>query len=225
VNGAKRTRAGHLEGSEASRRAVRRFVAVVLTLAAVSALVWGLSRLGDSARRELGPRERYSIRFADIECGSPPGCDRSTFLAEVRYCSSFPEFFQALDSNLTTSLTAAFTVHPWVERVDSVSVESSGTVRVNLKFRTPVLAVPTSGETRIVDGNGVLLPKAGESTGLPELIAAVPAPTVPAGQVWADSIVQRAVELVAIHHPVKLEKTASGWRLAMADGRILVLAR
>jgi hypothetical protein len=209
----------------ASRRAIRRLVAVILTLAIVAGLVWGVSRLGDEARRGIGIRDRYSVRFAEIECEPPPGFDRPTFLSEVRYVSNFPELFQSLDPNLTAKLTAAFTAHPWVAGVESVFVESNGTVRVKLKFRTPVLAVRTVGGTRIVDGAGVLLPMAADPDGLPELLTSVPTPTTSTGQVWTDEIVKRAVELTELHHPRKLEKTATGWRLTMADGKTLALER
>jgi hypothetical protein len=72
---------------------------------------------------------------------------------------------------------------------------------------------------------GILLPMATEGTGLSELATPVPAPTISAGQVWAENMVKRAVELVETHHPVKLEKVASGWRLTMPDGKTLVLER
>jgi hypothetical protein len=151
--------------------------------------------------------------------------DRSTFLSEVRYCSSFPELYQSLDPDLTPKLTAAFASHPWVASIEAVRVESNGTVQVKLKFRTPALAVRTDRGMRVVDRYGVLLPMATASSGLPELSTPVSPPTVSAGQVWADAVVKRAVELVETHHPVKLEKLTTGWRIAMADGHSLVLDR
>jgi hypothetical protein len=198
---------------------------VLFTLAAVAGLVWGVSRLGDEARRGIGPRDRYSVRFAEIDCEPPPGLDRSTFLSEVRYCSNFPEIYQALDPELTAKLTAAFAAHPWVATVDAVRVGPTGTVQVKLKHRKPALAVRTESSTRVVDNTGVLLPAATDSNGLPELTTPVAAPTVSAGQVWVDNSVKRAVELVDTHHPMKLERTATGWRLTMSDGKTLVLDR
>ena len=208
-----------------SGRAFRHLFIVVLTLVAVAGLVWGVSRLGDEARRGIGVRERYSVRFAEIECIPPSGFDRSTFLSEVRYISNFPESFQSLDPNIVPKLTSAFTAHPWVEEVDNVVVEPNGAVRVKLKYRTAVLAVRTIDGTRILDGGGVLLPLGTDPTGLPELITLVALPTTSAGHVWADVSVKRAVELVDTHHPKKLEKTATGWRLTMTDGKTLILER
>jgi hypothetical protein len=206
-----------------SRRATRRLLIVILTLALIVGLVWGTSRLGDEARRGIGARERYSVRFAEIECEPPSGFDRPTFLSEVRYISNFPELFQSLDPELTPKLTAVFAAHPWVAGVDSVFVKPNGTVRVKLKYRVPVLAVRTGGGMRVVDGAGVLLPLATDATGLPELVTSVQMPITSAGQIWADDLVKRAVELVDAHHPQNLEKTSNGWRLTMVDGKMLVL--
>lgn len=207
------------------QRTIRRLTIVALTLAVSAGLIWGISRLGEEARRGLGTRDRYSVRFAEIECEPPPELDRSTFLSEVRYNSKFPERFQSLDPDLTTKLTAAFITHPWVAGLESVIVEATGTVRVKLKYRTPILAVRTTTGTRVVDGERVLLPVATKADGLPELITQVATPNISAGQVWVDETVKRAVELVDTHHPKKLEKTQNGWRLTLADGKTLALER
>ena len=125
-------------------------------------------------------------------------------------------------------LSAAFAAHPWVEEVKGVSIEPENRVRVNLKFRTPALAVRIAGtkdRVRVVDGSGVLLPLAAESQGLPALQTPVLAPTTPSGEPWPDESVQRAVELVQAHHPQQLEKTANGWRLTMGDGKSLLVEK
>jgi hypothetical protein len=206
------------------RRVGRPVLAVLLTLGAVAGLLFGLARLGDEARRRLGPRDRYTARFADVECDAPPGLDRPTFLAEVRYAASVPESFQLLDPELPARLAAAFAVHPWVESVTGVDVAPPARVRVRLRFRTPVLAVPTDGGVvRLVDAGGVLLPATAPPAGLPELVNVVPPPVTPAGQVWADDTVKRAAELVTAYRPARLERTPIGWRLTQHDGKVLVV--
>jgi hypothetical protein len=208
-----------------SRRSIRRTCAVALTLAVAAGLVWGVARLGDEARRGIGPRDRYAVHFGEIECEPPPGLDRPTFLSEVRYNSSFPASFQSLDPDLTSKLTAAFSTHPWVASIDAVLVEPNGTVRVKLRYRTPFLAVRTVDGMRVVDGSAVLLPLATDPSGLPELVTPIPVPGISAGQSWTNDTVKRAVELVGTHHPRTLEKIGSGWRLTMADGKTLVVER
>jgi hypothetical protein len=207
-------------------RAARPVVAVVLTLAVVGAVVAGLGWLGDAALRGVGSRDRYRVSFADIDCNPPPGIDRPTFLAEVRYVGTFPETFNPLDPADQQRLTAAFAAHPWVAAVDEVAAEPGGVVRVRLTFRTAVLAVRIAGgPVRLVDGHGVLLPVSAAPPGVAELANPVPAPTTAAGLVWADDTVARAVELVAVYHPRRLEKTPRGWRLTRADGKVLSVER
>lgn len=201
----------------AGRPAWRTAAAALLTLAAVGGLVWGIARLGDEARRGIGPRDRYAVRFADIDCNPPPGRDRESFLAEVRYVSDFPETFQSLDPELTPRLTAAFTAHPWVAAVENVSVDPAGKIAVKLRHRTPFLAVKlTDGSVRAVDASGAVLPREASTGGLPVLTTPV---------TGADPAVKRAVELVETHHPRQLEKTAQGWRLTLPDGKTLVVDR
>jgi hypothetical protein len=208
-----------------SSRLPRRLLVVALTIAALGGLIWGITLLGDAARRGLGPRDRYTARFADIDCESPPGLDRAGFLSEVRYVSNFPESFQSLDPELQGKLAAAFSAHPWVAGFDGASVDTDGKVAVKLRFRVPTLAVQTGEGVRIVDAAGVLLPSATADERLPELVTAVPPPDTPAGQRWANEIVKRAIELVDAHHPRKLEKTPQGWRLTMPDGKVLAVEK
>lgn len=208
-----------------SRRLTRRLLAGTLVLAVVAGALWGLSRLDDAARRAIGMRERYRVRFADIACEPPPGLDRATFLLEVRYLSDYPITFQALDPNLAGSLPAAFVRHPWVASCERVTVERDGSVRVDLTYRTPALAVRTPAGFRVVDDRGILLPRDASAAGLPELVALVPVPAVSAGQPWPDDTVQRAVELAGTHHPRSLEPIAGGWRLTMPDGKVLRIDR
>ncbi len=204
------------------RRWWRRVFAVLVTLGIALALLFGLGWLGEFARHQLGPQERYRVSFAEIECEAPPGRDRATFLSEVRYASNFPETFQILDKDRDAKLRAAFLAHPWVEAVDSVEVEAPRTIRLRLRFRTPALAVRLrTGRVRLVDGNGVLLPHTPQPEGLPELTTPLSEPDVAAGQSWPDEAVVRALELVKTYGVVRVEKTTTGWRLTESNGNIL----
>jgi hypothetical protein len=206
-------------------RSPRFILAVLVTLVAVAGVLFGLGYLGDAARDRLGPRDRYLVRFADVECDVPPGHGRESFLAEVRYVGNAPESFQLLDPDLGPELSTAFAAHPWVEGVDGVDPQPPNRVRVRLRFRTAVLAVRLEGGgVRLVDANAVLLPGPGEGQGLAELVTPVKEPPSPAGQVWVDDTVKRAVELVRVYQPRRLEKTPAGWRLTGADGKTLHVA-
>ncbi|MBM3980546.1 MAG: hypothetical protein FJ304_09710 [Planctomycetes bacterium] len=202
-------------------RPARRALVALLTLAAVGGLVFGLWRLGDAARRNIGPRARYEGKFADIECPAPPGLARDTFLSEVRYAANAPPTFQALDPDLSTKLTAAFATHPWVQSVDAVTVDPDA-VRVALTFRAPALAA----NGRAVDAKGVLLPLGAPTAGLPELLDA-PAlpPDAPAGKPWPNEAVARAAPVAAEYKAKTIARTAQGWELVMPDGKKLVVGR
>ena len=204
----------------------RSALAIVITLAVACGIFLAFDQLGGEALRRIGLRERYRVAFTDVRCEAPPGLDRRTFLTEVRYVAKFPEFFNALDDADREQLGKAFAAHPWVEAVEGVSVEPGDAVTVRLKFRVPVLAVRVDrGAVRLVDGHGVLLPEAEEPRSVAELLNIVPAPTSPAGQVWHDDTVRRAVEMVKAYRPKSLELTAKGWRLIQADGKAMSVGK
>lgn len=207
-------------------RRARPVVGALLTLGVLAGLLLGLGWLGDEARRRVGPRERYAVRFADIDCDAPPGLDRPTFLAEVRYASGFPDTVNLLDPELTPKLTVAFAAHPWVEAVDGVAVEPPDRLRVRLRFRTSVLAVAVEGGgVRVVDGKAVLLPLSASPADLPELATPVTPPGCRAGHAWPDETVKRAVELVTVYRPRRLERMPTGWRLTLPEGRTIQVVR
>jgi hypothetical protein len=206
------------------RRNARRIVAVILTLGLVAGLLFGLWRLGEVARRNIGPRDRYAVPFADIQCDAPPGMTRETFLVEVRYTANAAPTIQALDPELKATLTVAFASHPWVARVDAVTVEPPNAVSVKLTFRTPVLAIRTAEGPRAVDAKGILLPATAPTAGLPELLSPVAAP-VKAGQPWPDAAVIRAASVAAEYKPKTIERTEQGWQLIQPDGKKLTVGR
>lgn len=210
--------------SETQTRSVRPIITVLVTLGLVAALLFGLSRLGDEARRNIGPRDRYALRFADIRCAAPPGMTSEAFLAEVQYNADTAATFQALDPDLKAKLTTAFAAHPWVASVDEVKVEPPDAVSVQLTFRTPVLAVTTGNEKRAVDAKGIVLPATAPTTGLAELLTPAIAPGK-AGQLWPSDIVIRAASVAAEYKPKTIERTEQGWQLIQPDGKKLLVGR
>ncbi|QJX00992.1 cell division protein FtsQ/DivIB [Frigoriglobus tundricola] len=205
-------------------RAARPVLAVALTLGVAGALLFGLSRLGDEARRNIGPRDRYIVRFADIRCDPPPGCTREAFLAEVRYNADGAATFQSIDPDLVPNLTAAFSAHPWVLSVDGVTVEPPDAVSVKLVYRTPVLAVSSDGARRAVDVKGIVLPTSAPTAGLPELLNDV-TPPGKAGQPWPGDVVVRAASVSEEYKPKSIERTEQGWQLIQRNGKKLIVGR
>ncbi|MBX9626055.1 MAG: hypothetical protein K2X82_19820 [Gemmataceae bacterium] len=208
----------------AARRWPRRVAAAVLTLAVAAGAVAAVRWFGDVATTRIAGRNRYAVPLADVQFDPPPGTDRDTFLAEVRYAGGPPDPVHPLDPADRGRLAAAFAAHPWVEAVEGVTAEPPAAVRVRLRFRTPVLAVRSAdGKTRLVDAEGVLLPAASVPAGVAELTTPVPAPPLAAGQVWEDETVRRAVGLVKDYRPAKLERTPKGWRLTLPGGKVVTV--
>lgn len=206
------------------RARYRALVAVALTLGCAAALLFGLSRLGDEARRGIGPRDRYAVPVSEIQCPAPPGLSREQFLSEVRYAGDTGPHVQLLDPDLRAKLTKAFKAHPWVLNVDRVAAEPPGAVAVELTFRTPALAVRTASAARAVDTLGVLLPAGAPVVGLPELVGEF----VPAGAAGAphpDEAVRRAAALATEYKPREIERTPQGFQLTMRDGKRLSVSR
>jgi hypothetical protein len=194
-------------------------IAVVVTLAVAAGALVALNAVGGDVLRRIGGRDRYRVAFADIACDTPPGLDRPTFLAEVRYAGELPESVSPLDAADRDRLATGFARHPWVEAVEAVTPAPGG-VRVALRFRTPVLAVTTAtGEPRLIDRHGVLLPVTPTPPGVVEMAGRVAAPRVAAGEVWSEPDVTTALRLVETYRPVRVEKVGTGWRLTGQDGR------
>ncbi len=213
-------------GSEPSAafgwRPWRLLLTFATTLCAISLVIYGVGQLNQQARLQLAERERYHIPFSDIVCEAPPGMSRETFLAEVRYLTETAATVSLLDPELEARLRTIFLAHPWVESVESVTINPPRQLDVHLRFRTPVLAVSTDDGLRLVDRQGILLPLAAVPERLPQLLSAVAAPGT-AGTVWPDPTVPRAAQLAIEYKPQTIERKPQGWELILWDGKKLLV--
>jgi hypothetical protein len=175
----------------------RRWSKPLLIVGASAAVVAGLVLAGHRARDWLDRRGHFMIALADIQCSAPPGLDRPTFLSEVQYLGGLSDRFSAMDPTMALQLASAFAGHPWVERVDSVSLRAPEGPRAFLTFRTPVLAV----NGRAVDSHGVLLPITAPLSDLIVFRGAVAAPKTPAGAPWGDPTVESVARIVGLLAP------------------------
>ncbi|MFO0938949.1 MAG: hypothetical protein U0798_20795 [Gemmataceae bacterium] len=185
---------------------------VVVGLGLLGALVW----IGQNAGQSVSGQSRYQIPIADIQCNTPPGTDRSAFLAEVRTRSHLPETVSAVAAETPPLLAAAFADHPWVSQVNRVNVTQDRVIHVEMTFRTPALAVKIAGEKemRCVDKTGFLLPVFPITDKIPQLIGEVKN---------VDATVKRAAEIVSIYQekrPTKIEKTFLSWRMTTENGQV-----
>lgn len=171
---------------------MRRFMlrGAVLALG-VAGFFAGLFFLGRWALDELRGQDRYAIALVDIDCPAPPGMTVAEFLDEVHYDGRLPERFSVLEEGLSEKLAAAFRMHPWVSDVDEVAIHPPRHVQVRLTFRRPVLAIKLGEQVRVVDGEGILLPKQASAEGLPVFAGNAKGPQGTAGSKWGDPEVER----------------------------------
>lgn len=186
------------KNSEAADTACPRWLpqALVLVLM-VGAFLAGLIFLGQWGLEQLRGRERYLVPFADIECSPPPGMDRREFLDEVQYHARLPDRIGLLDEDLPRKLSDAFSRHPWVEKVQAVSLKPPRHIEMTLSYRRPVLAVRAGDSVIAVDGFGVRLPKNAPTAGLPVYEGAAAPPKGPAGSKWGDPGVEERARHLA----------------------------
>lgn len=189
---------------------------VAIGIALLSTLVW----IGQKAGNSVSDKERYLVPVASIECDVPPGSDRAVFLTEVRSLSNLPETISAVSPDTPPTLAAAFAKHPWVASVSRVTVRPDRTIRVELQFRTPVLAVRLTGEPvlRVLDKSGVLLPVSPVPDRLPVLLGEYPK---------ADPSLKRAAEITDMlrdRNPRRIEKMKDGWRIVAESGQAFTVS-
>ncbi|MGL4419311.1 MAG: hypothetical protein ACRCZF_01480 [Gemmataceae bacterium] len=199
----------------------RAVVAILLLTLGIGAVV-GLGQL-------LGPKvaddPRYAIPFSNIQCEAPPNTPREVFLSEVRALGGFSEHVATVEPKLLDSLPAAFRRHPWVEEVLSVDPLPKRALRVQLKFRQPILRVTVSGtgEERMVDSRGVLLPLGPVPETLAKLVHTFPTPQTPPGQVWDEPHVIRAAQIARDFDALLIERTDRDWRITLKNGKNLLM--
>jgi hypothetical protein len=188
--------------------------------------------------------QKRCVAFDDIECEPPPGLSREEFLAEVQYLANWPDEINLLDDGLAARLRLSFAVHPWVESVERVQITPPRQVRVQLRYRTPVLAVAQPDENgeawvpgrdgkakmpgRAVDRGGVLLPLAAADPHLPVLYGNVPPPAGRAGRAWGDPGVTAAASVAHLLAPHQEQLNLKSFEivdgvLILSDGRTRVV--
>ncbi len=205
----------------------RRLLRLLPAVAVVGGLFFGLHWLTQLAGASVAAHERYAVKVADLRVNTPPQSDSAKFLTEVRLLGNLPETVQSVDPATLAQLSDAFRKHPWVEDVAAITTEPDGGVRVELRFRSPVLAVRwnVAGvvRTRAVTASGVLLPTGVDTANLPVLTTERTIQTAADGQPWPEPDVKRAAELVTRHPCKSVERTRTGWRLTDADGKALTI--
>jgi hypothetical protein len=195
----------------------KRLVQALVPLIGAGFFLLLLAILGRTARDWLRQDRRSTIGFTDIDCPSPPACDRIAFLGEVQYLGRLPDRLSLYEGDWPPRLFEAFVLHPWVERVEEVRILKPDRIRVRLVFRLPVLAVPQPEGVRVVDGRAILLPSTAPAQGLPALHQPVASPQGIAGTTWGDPVVEAAAATLAFLKPHQDLLALTGCRMEAGD--------
>lgn len=166
---------------------------IIVSFVSCGLLILILSKADSSFNRLIVSRHNSLIPLANITCPNPDALSKEQFLNEVRYLGNLKEDFDLLDEGILGKIFSAFQLHPWVFKVVDVQRDGLINLKVLLEFRIPALVVPlspmkdqieTPGNFRVVDVNGVILPKNANPVGLPVLANPLPFPTDKAGVQW-----------------------------------------
>jgi hypothetical protein len=106
-----------------------------------------------------------------------------------------------IDDDLVQRVRGAFSLHPWVAKVERVQKFHPARVKVDLVYRRPVCMVEIGNELIPVDAEAVILPRedftAPEASRYPRLVGIDTAPLGVAGARWNEDRVLGAAEIAA----------------------------
>jgi hypothetical protein len=176
-------------------------IAIFLPLAGIGLLLYGFHALDKYLRHQVQDQPRFQVAFSSIDVDTPPGFTREQFLAEVKKGSGLPDTVSVLDEDLTPRLEGAFAKHPWVASIRSVDFKGSQGIRVELVFRVPVLAIPQTGMTRLVDGRGILLPELAKTDSIPIWRGHATTPIGSVGTLWGDKDIEAVAGVLEMVRP------------------------
>jgi hypothetical protein len=144
----------------------------------------------------------YRVTPEKIVIGDLPAWIHCDLKAEVMRDASLERSLSLLDEDLTKRLANAFSLHPWVARVDRVSKHHPARVEVHLTFRRPVAMVEVSGGLLPIDEVGILLPSAdfspAEAKQYPRISRVESHPSGPVGANWGDANVSGGAKIASI---------------------------
>jgi hypothetical protein len=157
--------------------------------------LWIWNRVDDDVRQ----RAEYTLAPHEIQITPPPPWIRADVKSEALRAASLDEAFSILDERLAERLAGAFSLHPWVARVDRVAKEYPPRLVVDLVYRRPVAMVEVPGGLFAVDEQAVLLPSDDFATADARQylrIAGIDSqPLGPVGTAWGDPSVLEGVRI------------------------------
>lgn len=174
----------------------RMWTLAVLMVAALAGACYGAWRtLSD----EILAADQYQVTADRIEITPLPRWIRSDVRGEVFHSISLNGPLSIMTPDATKRVANAFSLHPWVAGVVSVSKRHPARIQVELQYRRPVCMVEVPGDLRPVDVRGVLLPRGDfssyEASHYPRVVGVDSSPIGPPGMWWGDARVVGAAEI------------------------------
>lgn len=177
----------------------RWFVVAALFLV-VAAVGWRLA--WNRVRGHVLTDRDYQLSPRDIVLSPLPPWIHTDLKTEVIRDASLDASLSILDEDLTKRLANAFSLHPWIARVNRVSKHHPARVEVDLLYRQPVAMVEVSGGLLPIDGEGTLLPSEdfspAEAKKYPRVARIQTHPIGPVGTNWGDVSVAGAAQIAKL---------------------------
>ncbi len=174
---------------------------------ALAAIVGGSHFVWTRVREHVAARDDYRLTARDIAITRPPAWIRADVKAEVlRNSGLASQALSILDDDLVERVQRAFSLHPWVAKVERVSKSHPARVEVEINYRRPVAMVEVPGGLLPVDADGVLLPSDDFSPlaarSYPRLSGIESSPLGPTGTKWGDPIVAGGGRIAEVLKPL-----------------------
>ncbi len=174
---------------------------VLLALAVVGVLGWGMHSLWQQVAPSVIHRERYLLSAERITISQLPEWITADVRAEVVRDAGLAGRLSVLEDNFVQVIEDAFALHPWVEEVVRITKRYPPGVDVQLKYREPIAVVELSGPNGAIlvpiDAHAVHLPPQDvpklRKRYLPRIGGIVGRP--PVGQQWPDPRVVGAARI------------------------------
>jgi hypothetical protein len=198
----------------------RLFLGFAWPLATGAALLMGLLYLGAILEQRVRKEGKNTIAFSELDLPAPPGSSLPEFLEETQYLAKLPDRLDLVDTETPSRLANGLAQHPWVSKVQQVRLISRGKMKIDLEYRVAALVVVS--EDRVVDREGVLLPRSAPQTGLLLLSDAVPRPKGLPGKPWGDPIVSDAAAVAGWLLPCREKLSLNAAKVSIVNGEVII---
>jgi hypothetical protein len=178
------------------------------TLVVVFGLLGGTAWfLWQQVHRTVAARGDYQLDLNEIELPPKPAWIRADVRAEALRDASLDPPLSLLDTTLPERLVKAYSLHPWVSRVEGVKLTYPAHANIKLQYRRPIALVPVNEGLLPIDAVGTLLPTRDfenhpDLLKYPRLTVNLGSPTAPAGTVWENPIIQGGAQIITALEPL-----------------------